>query len=254
MSFADLLTEIENLPPPTPGKEEVPPPALVGFCVRMQRGMRQLKRDALASMARVSLSTVERVERGETVEPASLEKITAALGLEPRYFTRPRPPATPQEMEAWVTNLEKQKVVQVRPIKTQAQIRALVGCHSYMPMAPDPQEGYRDDIASLVEWLDLGAFLRSDTDFNPRDQKIRFRKLYTDILGYIHSLERKGLNILGGVLHHPVKNIPEWKIAVLSFSSRVTDPGAPKRRAMLVDTSMLPKTATLADCAEWIND
>lgn len=254
MSFADLLTEIENLPPPVLGVAAAPPAPLVGFCVRMQRGMRQLKRDALASMAGVSLSTVERVERGETVERASLEKIAAALGLEPGYFTQPRPPATPQEMEAWLTNLEKQKVVQVRPIKTQAQVRALVECHSYMPMAPDPQEIYRNDIAGLVEWLDLGAFLRSDTDFTPRDEKVRFRKLYTDILGYIQSLERKGLNILGGVLHHPVKDIPEWKIAVLSISSKATDPGASKRRAMLVDVSILPRAVTLADCAEWIDD
>lgn len=254
MSFADLINDIENLPPPIPGVAAPPPPALVAFCVRMQRGMRQLKRDALASMAGVSLSTIERIERGETVEPASLEKIAAALGYEPGYFTHPRPPATPQEMEAWVTNLAKQKVVQARPIKTQAQVRALVECHSYMPMAPDPQDDYRDDIFGLVEWLDLGAFLRSDTGFNPRDEKVRFRKLYTDILGYVQYLERKGLNVLGGVLHHPVKNIPEWKIAVISLSSKAADPGAPKRRAMLVDTSMLPKTVTLADCAEWIDD
>lgn len=250
MSFSDLIAEIEKLPPPISGVAATPPPSLVGFTVRMQRGMRQLKREALASLAGVSLSTMERVERGETVDPASLDKIAVALGWEPGYFSRPLMPATQQDMEAWATNLSNQAVVQVRPIKTQTQVRELMSCHSYLPMAPNPQEDYQDNIAGLVEWLDLGAFLRSDMTVMPSDEKVRYRKLYGDVLGYIQGLERKGYTVLGGVLHHPIREIPDWKIAIISISSKTTDPGASKRRAMLVDTSILPKSVSLADCAE----
>ena len=65
MSFNDILEKVAKLPPPVSGECQTPPPELVAFFVRWVRDLKQLKKEALASMAGVSLSTVERIERGE---------------------------------------------------------------------------------------------------------------------------------------------------------------------------------------------
>ncbi len=57
----------------------------------------------LASMAGVSLSTIERVERGEQVRAGSLEKIALALGQEQHAFTRHRRQLSDDEMVAHMT-------------------------------------------------------------------------------------------------------------------------------------------------------
>lgn len=43
----------------------LPVPATIAFFVRLQRGMMGWKKETLAGFARVSLSTIERIERGE---------------------------------------------------------------------------------------------------------------------------------------------------------------------------------------------
>jgi transcriptional regulator with XRE-family HTH domain len=68
----------------------VPPAELVGFVVRWNRGLRQWKKSTLADFASVSVSTVERVERGEKVSEEALDKIAQGLGYEAGYFTKPR--------------------------------------------------------------------------------------------------------------------------------------------------------------------
>src|SRR3546814_8970009 len=90
MSKQDLLDKIANLPAGPSEVPEVPPPELVGFFVVLVRGLRQWKQSTLAEFAGVSLTTVERVERGEKVRDESLDRIAEALGYESGYFTSPR--------------------------------------------------------------------------------------------------------------------------------------------------------------------
>jgi hypothetical protein len=63
----DLLDKIGLLPTEPSDIPGVPPAELVGFVVRWNRGLRQWKKSSLADFASVSVSTVERVERGEKV-------------------------------------------------------------------------------------------------------------------------------------------------------------------------------------------
>jgi hypothetical protein len=72
---------------------EVPPIELVAFFVRFVRGMRNWKRETLASFADVS-------ERGEPVSKDSLDKIGLALGYEPGYLTAPRRRISEEEATA----------------------------------------------------------------------------------------------------------------------------------------------------------
>ena len=57
----------------------VPPPKVIADFVRWSRQVLQWKKETLASFASVSLSTVERIERGERVSSESLDRVAAAL-------------------------------------------------------------------------------------------------------------------------------------------------------------------------------
>ncbi|WP_203530170.1 hypothetical protein, partial [Ensifer canadensis] len=61
------------------------------------------------------------------------------------------------------------------------------------------------------------------------------RKLYNDILDHIKGMERRGLTVLSGVMPVPQPELPTWKIAVVSVTPKLTDPGAIKRSHVYVD-------------------
>lgn len=73
--------------------------------VKLQRGQLKWKRELLASMAGVSLSTIERIERGEVVRPAALQSVAVALGLQPDAFTRPRAELDERQQAEWLDRL-----------------------------------------------------------------------------------------------------------------------------------------------------
>jgi hypothetical protein len=41
--------------------------------------------------------------------------------------------------------------------------------------------------------------------------------------------------VLSGVMPAPQDRLPDWKVAVVSITPRLTDPGAAKRRHLMVD-------------------
>ncbi len=63
----------------------------------------------------------------------------------------------------------------------------------------------------------------------------RRRDLYSDILKAASDLDRLGLIILGGVMPAPQEGMEEWKVAVICVSTKAQDPGAAKRKHVLVD-------------------
>ena len=77
---------------PEPGVAVVPPIELVALVTRMGRELPQWKKETLVDFARVSLSTVERVESADRVDADSRDRIARALGYEPGAFTEPRVP------------------------------------------------------------------------------------------------------------------------------------------------------------------
>ena len=64
------------------GSMAVDDPKWLAAFVKLKHGQLRWKRGLVASMAGVSLSTIERVERGDAVRPHALERIVAALGHE----------------------------------------------------------------------------------------------------------------------------------------------------------------------------
>jgi transcriptional regulator with XRE-family HTH domain len=236
MGTKDLLDRLTKLPEHRPDTPTVPPVELVAFVVRWNRGLRQWKATTLAEFAGVSVSTVERVERGEPVSVEVLDRIAQAFGYDRGYFTLPRIPV-PREraMAEMVEQFSNMEAVPVAPMRTHRAARQAARCHAYLIHRPGVSDTYDADIESLREWLDLGAFILSDVIEHGPSTDGRRRELYEEILGSVAELERRGLTVLSGVMAAPQDGMPDWKVAVISITERLSDPGAVKRRHLMVD-------------------
>lgn len=242
MKMNDLLDRIANLKQTaSSGDILVPPPELIAFNVRMTRRLMNLKKSALAHLAGVSLSTVERVENTESVSPECLDKIAAAFGEQPGYFTAPRPLQPADKVAAeFSEKFGRLEAVPVRHLNTQAQVRALAGCHSFVVNAPELDD-LKEDIRGLVEWLDLAAFVVSPLTHSGSDEGGR-RRLYADVLIAVANLEKQGVTVLAGIMPHPQHGIDDWKIAVINVTRKSMDPGAINRKFVLVDTRAITQS------------
>ena len=124
MIAQELLDKIARLDPPASDELEVPPRELIAFFVRFVRGLRQWKQSTLADFARVSVSTVERVERGDNVSDECLDRIAEGLGYERGYFTVPRSRLSLKEAADQLTKKYGElEAVKVGPLRTQRQLR-----------------------------------------------------------------------------------------------------------------------------------
>jgi hypothetical protein len=103
---------------------------------------------------------------------------------------------------------------------------------------PDVPKVYDADLANLAEWLDLASFNCGVRALSASERGKR--DLYNDILGCIREIEKRGLTVLSGVMNAPQEGIPDWKVAVISVTSKLSDPGALKRRHVLVDRHIVP--------------
>ena len=175
----------------------VPDPKGLGAYVRLQREMLHWKQATLAAMAGVSVATVERVERGETVRPASLEKIAVAFEMEPDTFTRPRRLLSEEESVANLTKsldlLSHKKPVAIAPLRTEVQLRALATTH-FVVLDTDLDREAHDDLVGLREWIDLAAFMKPDPSglfWRKPDRKYRVRRLYGDVFNHVNEMERR---------------------------------------------------------------
>lgn len=241
MSMDELLKRIAAEPPPAQGVQGRPSRALLAMLVRMGRSMRGWKAQTLADFAGVSISTVERVERGEGVSDATLERVGVALGYNPGDFTSERIPLTQEETYASVQRDWGGLVpVPVAPLLKERQLREMSHCHAILKIG----RGFGDDGAALLdelaEWIDLIGFVRSDV--TPSDGPKRMRDLYQGALDCTQRLRGEGMNVLAGVWPDPRPTLPGFTYALLAVSPRALDPGAAKRSHILIDRREVART------------
>lgn len=212
------------------GIVDIPGPATIAVFVRLQRGIMGWKRGTLAGFADVSLSTIERVERGETVSADSLDRVAAALHQPPGAFTAPRlllnAEAAWQRLAESAAPFENTVAVPVRPLRGHRQIAELVRAHLFIVDAARLDSACDDDVATFREWLDLASFILAAEDKNPILQTdaepVQRRKLYDDVLGCVRNIERRGRAVaLSGtyMVRTGHAALPEASIALVGVGS-----------------------------------
>ncbi|MGX1786978.1 helix-turn-helix domain-containing protein [Bosea sp. NPDC055332] len=239
MNPKELIDRIVSMPPPAQGVAATPPAEVVAMVVRMARGLRQWKQDTLADFACVSMSTVERVERAEPVSIESLDRIAQALGYEPGAFSAPRLPIPREEAATqMVDQLGNLQQVEVRPFETHRQIRMIAATQACYIHRPEVGAAYDEQVAGLREWLDLASFALGPAPVDG-GEPIRRRALCDGILAAVADLRRRGVTVLVGIADAPIPGFADWKVAIISLTPKLSDPGAPKRRAIFVDKRCL---------------
>jgi hypothetical protein len=246
--FAEMLADIEARH--QAGIPEVPSPTVIADFVKTARRQWGWKQATLAYMAKVSLSTVERVERGEAISSESLDQIAVAIGQQPGAFTDPRVPLgaaeTLERFSRSVAPFEDRVWIAVRPVTGHRQVMELASSHLFLTDAGRLSDACAAEaqghISGLVEYLDLVSFVISTEAKNSpvtvkRRAPVQRRKLYTDLLNWVRETERQTNSvILAGNYEAETDNdaLPKAKVSVLGFFPKSTDPAAIKRRSAAV--------------------
>ena len=248
MTMNELLTRLQKLPASDPTVPASPPLELVALIVRWCRGMRQWKVSTLADFARVSTSTVERVERAQKVSAENLDRVAEALGYERGAFHEPRLPMGQQQaFDQMVETYSNMEAVYLRRLTTHAAVREATSCQAFLIHRPEVPETYDDDIHDLTEWLDFVTFAKSDFIVDGGED-VKRRELYDGVLRNVREMERRGLTVLCGAMDAPTAELPTWKVAIIAISPRLTDPGAVKRKSIMVDRRVVtPARARLLE-------
>jgi transcriptional regulator with XRE-family HTH domain len=215
---------------------QVPPPEMVAEHVRNWRRLRNWKKRTLADFARVSLSTVERIERAEKISEENLDRVAVALGFQKGAFTVPRRLLSIQEaaekVAGWFEGLME---VPCKPLRTQPEAAALLDCAFMTVCEGEFDEQTSLQVACLREWLEFWSFLLSDLADPARGPGKR--EIYADLLSTVRDIESRGYTALHAVYkaQSPLGLAP---VGMIAFFPKLTDPGAVKRRSLLVPTEV----------------
>lgn len=203
--------------------------------VKLQRAFYGWKRESLAALAQVSLSTVERVERGETVRATSLEKLALALNQAPDAFTAERVPLS--EADALVALIEnfswinETVPVDVAPLRHEAQLRALTNADVSILTSDLEGNEAACEVDGLREYLDLTSFVRAEdgTLLPKRERSFRLRALYKDVLKTALEIERKYKAVCLAGSYEASSSTPSYdvvRVGVIAIRSRERNPAA----------------------------
>ncbi|MEL7708273.1 helix-turn-helix transcriptional regulator [Citromicrobium bathyomarinum] len=232
-----------------------PPVEMIANFVRMQRGFYRWKQQTLASKAGVSLSTVQRVERGDKVTDQSLEKLAIALNQDEGAFTLPRAPIS--EDKAIVKTIEffnsfaNMRAVEVAPLRTELQIRRLCQSTIYI-FDSDLGPEAACDVDCLKEYLDLTSFCRAQDGIllGPKpDRAFSIRRLYGDVLAHVNALEKNYKAVCLAGTYQSETTIPdegEVEVGVVAVRSREQNPAASKISSLLAPESIDSRDAMRA--------
>jgi transcriptional regulator with XRE-family HTH domain len=224
--------------------ETLPSKAAIAFLVARDRDMVGWKSETLAGIARVNISTIERIERAEKVSDETLDKVAVALGRSKASFTAPRVMLNIDQALAFLEQSDAAFndtiEVRVNPVSKQKQIRDLLNTHSLVvndsglseqciSMIDELRDAFRGQISkNFPKFID-------HTQPAPEPPKKSF---YTYALAKIRSIERSaGAVALTGVYESECvqgDKAEELTFGYLGFYRKDKDLAASKRRRLFL--------------------
>ncbi|MGX7705027.1 hypothetical protein [Methylobacterium sp. Gmos1] len=244
MKTKEIVERVAAMPARAPGVAAAPATELVAMVTRMGRGLRQWKKETLSDFAQVSLSTIERVERAEPVGSESLDRIARAFGHKPGAFTKLRVTISKEQaindlVEVW-GHLAS---VAMREFQTRRQVRMVAATQAYLIHRPELGSTYDGLVEELTGWLDLASMVTGpdvmSADVVGVGGPVRRRDFCDQVLATVTELQRRSVTVLVGVMDAPLLGIPDWTVTILSMTPKRSDPGASKRRTLLVDRRLM---------------
>lgn len=224
-----------------------PGPDAIAAFVKLQRGLFGWKQHTLASLAGVSLSTVQRVERGATVRPTQLRKLAVALKRAPDAFTRKILPLSPAEAlealrrdAAW---MEGKVPVTVAPLRKEAQVRELAESELLVADS-DIVDDFAGAVSELREWFDLASFIRMEhagSIETRSSRKTSLRQFYKSLLESVRKIEIEHRAVcLAGTYEAAARGRlgPTVRVAVIALRSRDNNPAAATMKTLWAEGSI----------------
>lgn len=240
MRISELVVRAAAVPVVV-GRPVVPPPEVIALVVRVDRESLGWKVSALATLAGVSVSTIERIERGEIVQQAALERVALALGHEADHLTRQRMPVGIERAKAETAAMFGDCVtVRLRPLISEGDVRTIGRCEGIMLHHKHVDERYRGELELLQEWCNRAGGAE-DLDSKRRGGR---RLFYREMLSVVDALRKKDLTVMAGVMSDRQTRIPGWRVAVVCVARNERDPGARKRGIMMVSRRLAAMTAS----------
>lgn len=210
----------------------IPTPQQISVLVTAWRRACGWKQETLAQFAAVSISTVERIERGEPVSNEMLDRVAVALNFSEGDFHRPRSRRDVDEAFAATARFFESKLtVPCAPLKTQLQAADLLSCQASLIDDGRCTLDAAEVITVLRENLDFYSFVLSNVA--ELGEPVKKREIYASLLADVHTVERRGYTALHAI-YEAGSHLGPVKVAVIAFFPKLTDPGAAKREVVFV--------------------
>lgn len=124
--------------------------------------------------------------------------------------------------------------VAVRPFDTHRQVRMVAASQAFLIHRLELGRAYDAQVAGLTEWMDLVLMVMGPYAIGGGEPDRR-RDLCNDLLGVVAEFRRRGVTVFVDIMDAPLPGMPDWKVAIITLTPKLSDPGAPKRRTILVD-------------------
>lgn len=93
---------------------------------------------------------------------------------------------------------------------------------------------YDAQVEGLTEWMDFASMVMGPHAID-NGEPDRRRERCNDVLAAASEFRRRGVTVLVGVMDGARPGLPDWKVAIITLTPGLSNPGAPKRRTILVD-------------------
>ncbi|HEY4943588.1 MAG TPA: helix-turn-helix transcriptional regulator [Rhizomicrobium sp.] len=191
------------------------PALIVGELVRTARVRRNLKQSALSSLTGVSLSTIQRIERGQGIGSPSLQRVELALELQPGHFTDPQVPpsfvAMKRELDSRATDMTD---VHFKRIEKQTQVATLLDCDMQFVWREKLDAESESDLERLKRWLEMATQIISTERSNRQSflskVLLKKRRFYSFFLDEVRKVERsRKITVLAGIYEPKIAGAPK---------------------------------------------